>query len=266
MAARLIFADESPETGNDVLAIELDATRRVTPLVQTPFIERNGIISPDGRWLAYEANDSGRFEIYVRPYPEVNGSRWAVSTARGHAAGLDAKRPGADLCFPDWCADAGGGRARPIVVGHHADARSKGRVLHGSELVGSFVRRVDRRPTVPDDQGKRRRHRGIREHHRRPALGRGVETSCAGCEVGGGSSTTRCAIAVRAMPCRSRRRPTSVRAGDASIRFSTSTSWPQAELEDQVAARAQPRREQRRPDARPASDRRAPPNNASDGS
>jgi serine/threonine-protein kinase len=80
---RLIFNDESPATGNDVLAIELDATRRVTPLVQTRFIERNGIISPDGRWLAYEANDSGRFEIYVRPYPEVNGGHWAVSTAGG---------------------------------------------------------------------------------------------------------------------------------------------------------------------------------------
>ena len=42
---------------------------RVTPLVQTSFAERNGIVSPDGRWLAYEANDSGRFEISVRPFP-----------------------------------------------------------------------------------------------------------------------------------------------------------------------------------------------------
>ena len=49
--------------------MELDGTRRVTPLVRSRFTDRNGIISPDGRWLAYEANDSGRFEIYVRPYP-----------------------------------------------------------------------------------------------------------------------------------------------------------------------------------------------------
>jgi len=41
------------------MQVELDGTHRVTPLVQTPFVERNGIISPDGRWLAYEANDSG---------------------------------------------------------------------------------------------------------------------------------------------------------------------------------------------------------------
>ena len=61
----------------------LDGTHRVTPLVQSPFIERNGVVSPDGRWLAYEANDSGRFEICVRPFPDVNSGRWQVSTAGG---------------------------------------------------------------------------------------------------------------------------------------------------------------------------------------
>ena len=80
---RLIFTDDSPTTANDVMAIELDATRRVTPLVQSPFTEQNGTVSPDGRWLAYEANDSGRFEIYVRPFPEVNTGRWQVSTTGG---------------------------------------------------------------------------------------------------------------------------------------------------------------------------------------
>jgi serine/threonine-protein kinase len=80
---RLIFAEDSPDTGNDVMAIELDATRRVTPLVRSPFIERNGTVSPDGRWLAYEANDSDQFEIYVRPFPDVNGGRSQVSTTGG---------------------------------------------------------------------------------------------------------------------------------------------------------------------------------------
>jgi len=80
---QLIFSDENAQTSNDLMAMELDGTRRVTPLVQSQFIERNGIISPDGRWLAYEANDSGRFEIYVRPYPDVNRSRSVVSTTGG---------------------------------------------------------------------------------------------------------------------------------------------------------------------------------------
>ena len=80
---RLIFSDETPETDIDLMAIELDGTRRVTPLVRSRFTERNGTISPNGRWLAYEANDSGRFEIYVRPYPDVNSSVSVVSTTGG---------------------------------------------------------------------------------------------------------------------------------------------------------------------------------------
>ncbi len=80
---RLIFTEATPKTGDDVMQVELTGTHRVTPLVQSPFAERNGIISPDGRWLAYEANDSGQLEIYVRPYPDVNTGHWQVSTGGG---------------------------------------------------------------------------------------------------------------------------------------------------------------------------------------
>ena len=52
-------------------------------MIQTPFVERNGEISPDGRWLAYESNASGRFQIYVRPFPDVDGGQWQVSTDGG---------------------------------------------------------------------------------------------------------------------------------------------------------------------------------------
>jgi len=51
--------------------------------VQTPNLERNGEVSPDGDWLAYETNDSGQFEIAVRPFPDVNKGKWQVSTAGG---------------------------------------------------------------------------------------------------------------------------------------------------------------------------------------
>ena len=80
---RVIFTDESPTSANDVMAMELDAPRRVTTLVQSPSNEQNGTVSPDGHWLAYEANDSGRFEIYVRPFPDVNTGRSQVSTTGG---------------------------------------------------------------------------------------------------------------------------------------------------------------------------------------
>jgi serine/threonine-protein kinase len=80
---RLLFTETAPKTGEDVMQLQLDGTRRVTPLVQTPFTERNGVVSPDGRWLAYEANDSGQLEIYVRPFPAVNGGHRQVSTGGG---------------------------------------------------------------------------------------------------------------------------------------------------------------------------------------
>jgi Tol biopolymer transport system component len=48
-----------------------------------PSVERNGIVSPDGRWLAYESDNSGRFEIYVRPFPNVDAGQWRISTAGG---------------------------------------------------------------------------------------------------------------------------------------------------------------------------------------
>ena len=80
---RLIFTETTQKMGDDVMQVELDGTHRVTPLVQSSFNDRNGIVSPDGRWLAYEVNDSGRAEIYVRPYPDVNSGHWQVSTAGG---------------------------------------------------------------------------------------------------------------------------------------------------------------------------------------
>jgi serine/threonine-protein kinase len=67
----------------DVMAMRLD-DRRVERLVQTPFYDRNGVVSPKGNWLAYESNETETFEIYVVPYPNVkNGRPRRVSTAGG---------------------------------------------------------------------------------------------------------------------------------------------------------------------------------------
>ena len=79
---RLVFT-EIAATAGDVMQLRLDGEHEVTPLVHTAFNERNGEVSPEGRWLAYEANDSGRFEIYVRPFPDVTGGLWQVSTNGG---------------------------------------------------------------------------------------------------------------------------------------------------------------------------------------
>jgi Tol biopolymer transport system component len=66
------------------MQLDLNGTLRVSALVQSEFTERNGIVSPDGQWLAYESNEnSSRFEIFVRAFPDVNRGRKQVSTAGG---------------------------------------------------------------------------------------------------------------------------------------------------------------------------------------
>ena len=43
-------------------------------------------LSPDGRWIAYDSDETGRGEVYVRPFPDVEGGRWQISTAGGREA------------------------------------------------------------------------------------------------------------------------------------------------------------------------------------
>ena len=52
-------------------------------LLQPPARGDNGEISPDGHWLAYESNESGRAEVYVRPFPNVETALRPVSTGGG---------------------------------------------------------------------------------------------------------------------------------------------------------------------------------------
>jgi len=63
--------------------LELEHPTEEKMLVTSSFSENNGVVSPDGRWLAYESNESGRLEIYVRPFPDVATSRHLVSSGGG---------------------------------------------------------------------------------------------------------------------------------------------------------------------------------------
>jgi len=61
------------------------------------FDEEGAALSPDGRWLAYSSNESGQFEVFVRPFPNTNSGRWQVSTRGGAAARWS--RSGRELFF-----------------------------------------------------------------------------------------------------------------------------------------------------------------------
>ena len=63
------------------LAVEGERKRRI--LLGAKFDEGRPALSPDGRWLAYQSNESGRFEIYVRPFPNLEGGKWQLSQGGG---------------------------------------------------------------------------------------------------------------------------------------------------------------------------------------
>jgi len=66
----------------DIWALPLEGDRKLIPLLTTEFSERQPRLSPDGRWLAYVSDESGRFEVYVRRFP-VTEEKWQVSTRGG---------------------------------------------------------------------------------------------------------------------------------------------------------------------------------------
>lgn len=77
----LAFEQSNPGTGFDLMVYRL-GDRKVEPFLQTRFNEIAPQFSPDGRWLAYASDESGRYEIYVLPYPGPGG-KWQISTEGG---------------------------------------------------------------------------------------------------------------------------------------------------------------------------------------
>jgi serine/threonine-protein kinase len=81
----------APQTAGDIGVLELASPpkipgggpRRPTAIIKTTFSENNAETSPDGRWIAYQSNESGQNDVYVRPFPKVNDGRWQVSTGGG---------------------------------------------------------------------------------------------------------------------------------------------------------------------------------------
>jgi serine/threonine-protein kinase len=77
----LAFTEVNPTTGRDIWVLRL-GDRKAQPFLRTPFDEGAPRFSPDGRWLVYVSNESGRYEIYVQPYPGPGG-KWQISTEGG---------------------------------------------------------------------------------------------------------------------------------------------------------------------------------------
>jgi len=78
----LLFYDVDPKTDFDLWTLPLTGDEKPSPWLDTPFTETLGQFSPDGRWIAYQSNESGQFEIYVQSFPVASG-KWQISTQGG---------------------------------------------------------------------------------------------------------------------------------------------------------------------------------------
>jgi serine/threonine protein kinase len=95
----LLYVSQETKTGMDLWALPVVANdsstgptpvgrtelRKAFPVAQTPFEETAGQFSPDGKWVAFESNESGAVEVYVQPFPGPGG-KWQVSVAGGSQA------------------------------------------------------------------------------------------------------------------------------------------------------------------------------------
>lgn len=79
---RSLLVVHSGGAGEDLWVLPMEGERKPVPFLQTNFNENQGRFSPDGKWVAYTSDESGRYEVYVRPFPS-GSSKWRVSPDGG---------------------------------------------------------------------------------------------------------------------------------------------------------------------------------------
>jgi serine/threonine-protein kinase len=94
-------------SSEDLLFVRLNGEKRLETLFQARGVERFPAIAPNGRFIAYNSDESGRRGVYVRPFPDVGARRWTVSTADGHPVWT---RGGNELVYRDR------GRTRAVTM------------------------------------------------------------------------------------------------------------------------------------------------------
>jgi Tol biopolymer transport system component len=127
----LLYVEVDPKTTFDLWALEMEGNRQQRrPVVSTPFDERHGQFSPDGRWVAFQTNESGQFQVVVQPFP-TQGGKWQVSINGGAAPRWRAD--GKELFFIDPA-----GRLMAVAVSATGSTFDVGKpvVLFQTRIVG----------------------------------------------------------------------------------------------------------------------------------
>ncbi len=137
----LLYHSLSPETARDLWTLPMTGDPEPVVVLQTPFDERFGMFSPDGRWVAYQSYESGRYEVYVRALiapgaPDVSAATamsglWQISTTGGITPAWSPD--GQELYYLD---PAGNMLAAPVIATGNAPAVGAPEVLFPTRIVG----------------------------------------------------------------------------------------------------------------------------------
>jgi dipeptidyl aminopeptidase/acylaminoacyl peptidase len=136
-------------SGDDIWALPLHGDRKPFPIVETSADEQDAQFSPDGRWIAYQSNETGRHEVYVQPFPR--GPKEPISTNGG--AQVRWRRDGRELFY---IALNGRLMAVPIRIAPDGKTLDSGEpVPLFATSVGGAVQGRDRQQYVVASDGQR---------------------------------------------------------------------------------------------------------------
>jgi serine/threonine protein kinase/Tol biopolymer transport system component len=94
----IVFEQPDPKTGWDLYLVSADGASPPVPFLRSSRLERFGVVSPDGRWIAYLSDEAGRMELFVQSFP-VPGAKYQVSSGGASYAMTRWTRGGKELMF-----------------------------------------------------------------------------------------------------------------------------------------------------------------------
>jgi eukaryotic-like serine/threonine-protein kinase len=146
----IVYEDLNPKTRFDLWVVSPSGDRKPRPFLATPANETGGRISPDGRWMAYTSDESGRDEIYVTSFPEPHGSTRISTDGRTQA---EWRRDGRELFYrtPDRKL-----MAAPIKAGANFDSGTPQALFELPPEPPAWIQGgVDQRVYAPSADGQR---------------------------------------------------------------------------------------------------------------
>jgi Tol biopolymer transport system component/predicted Ser/Thr protein kinase len=143
----LLFTQFGGTTLEDLRILSLEGNRQVVTLLASPFSESQAVFSPDGRWVAYSSLESGRLEVYVRPFttaggvPALGGGKWQISKDGG--------------AVPQWRADGKEIVYRALVNGSPTAVDVEGSTVFNTGVPRRLFALTSNTPWVITSDGQR---------------------------------------------------------------------------------------------------------------